>query len=93
MSTDFLDPLGRDPNDAACPQPAGLDEFGCHDPLRGAFEERRAGRDEEPSTAGAAVLVSIRVLFPDVREEAGEQRAMDRVGVGRHSVAVETQFV
>ncbi len=63
------------------PQPARLDELLGHDELRLLAEERRPGTDAEARAAGAGILPLLLVADADVREQAGEQRLVDRVGV------------
>ena len=65
----------------ARPQPARLDELLGHDELGLLAEERRPGTDAETRAARAGILPLLLVADADVREEPGEQRLVDRVGV------------
>ncbi len=78
----LLGPLRVDGGDRAGPQPRRLDELGGDDVLGPAPEEGRARADAEAGTAGPEVLAPHLVTDPDVREQAGEQGAVDGVPVG-----------
>ncbi len=73
----LLDPLGLDLRDAACVEPAGLDQFGGHHPAPGLLDERRAGPQMELDGARAEVVRLVVGLHADVAEQAGEQRQVD----------------
>ena len=96
VGADALDPLRLDPCHRARPEASGLDELRRHDPARRLLRQRRAGRDGEPGVVGAEELdeaaatgprvlpVSRRGLLrshPDLRQEPGQQRQVDGIGV------------
>ncbi len=81
-----LDPARVDPRRGAAPEPRRLDQLRDHHPARRLARERRPREDREPRAARAAVLPARGVLHAQVREEAGEQRDVDRLRLGRQPV-------
>ena len=73
----LLEPLRVDRRHRAREKAGGLDQLGGDDPLAGLLRPR-AGMHPELDAARAAVASLLLVLHPDVAEQPGEQRAMDR---------------
>ena len=81
MVAELLGPHRVDAGVDACPEAARLDELLGHDELGLLAEEGRPGTDAEARAARTGILPLLLVADADVREQAGEQRLVDRVGV------------
>ncbi len=78
-----LGPFRFDARDGPRPQPGRLDEFGGHQPARRLPEQRGAREDREPGAPRPLVLLLVGVPDTDVGQQAGEQRQVDVLRVGR----------
>ena len=63
------------------PETGGLHQLGGHHQLRLLLEQAGPGEDREAGVARAEVVAPVGVAQPDVREQPGQQRLVDRVGV------------
>ncbi len=81
VSTGALGPPRVDLRDPAGVELVGLDQLGGHHPRRRTSREHRTGRDHEPRLARTDELACLPIAHPDVREQAGEHRLVDVVGV------------
>ena len=87
-----LDPLRLDARGDAAPQPRRLDQLGDHHPGRRLGRQRRGGEDREARVASALVLAAARILEADVRQQAGQERGVDVVWLGRRPVAADADL-
>ena len=84
--------LGRvDHGVGAGPQPGRLDELGRHHPLGVPSVQHRAGLDDEAGVAGAEVGAVLPLPHAHVREQAGQQRPVDLVVLGRVLIDLQAQ--
>ena len=90
VSAHFLQPLGFDARDATGEELGRLGDLGRGDPLAGFLVERRSGVDQELDAARAEVVARILGLAADVAKQAGEQRTVDGVVIGRKLVFLPT---
>ena len=77
----LLGPLRLDAGDAAGVDLVRLDQLGGHHPVGRALGEHRAGGDHEAGLAGADEVTALAVAHTDVREQPGEERLVDEIGM------------
>ncbi len=77
MRPERLQPLRLDAGDTARIQAGGLHQLGGHDPAPGFFLQARARVDPETDAACAQVMPLL-ALEPDIAQQAGHERAVDR---------------
>ena len=82
MLSGLLGPERVDAGDVARPQPGRLDQLAGHDELRLLAKQAGTRGDPEAGAPRAEVLALHLVTGPDVRQQAGQERAVHRVQVG-----------
>ena len=79
VAGDRLDPFRLDAPGAARIQPRRFHELGREHPFRGLAGDARSGMQEEAHAACAVESVAILGALPDVAEEPGEERLVQRL--------------
>ena len=79
----LLDPPGVHLGHRAGEEPGGLHQLGGHHPVVGLAAQARARPDREARPARAGVLPTTLIPVPHIGQQPHQQRAVDRIGVGR----------
>ena len=87
----LLDPRGLDARDIARVDLRGLDLLGAHDPRGPRLELARTRVDEELRAVGAEILALLATVR-DLRQEPGEQRAVDRRVLSRLRIELQREL-
>ena len=87
-----LNPLWIDTRGDTPPQTAGFHQLGDHGPLRRLLEQTGAREDGETRVACAGKFLFIRILHPDMRQQAGQQGDMNFAVLCRFTVHRDAQL-
>ena len=87
-----LNPLRIDTRGDTPPQTAGFHQLGDHGPLRRLFKQPRAREDGETRVACAGKFLFIRILHPDMGQQAGQQGDMNFAVLRRFTVDRNAQL-
>ena len=74
-------PAGVDAGHIAGPQPGGLHQLRGHDVLWVGLRQCGAGEDHEFSVAGTLVFPGVNIPNTNMRQQPGQQRLVDRIGL------------
>ncbi len=95
VRAELFDPFRLDAGDGAGVGARGLGDLRGHQPLGAALVQTGAGKDMELAVARAEIGVLVALVLgleADVREQAGEQRAVDGIVLGRLLVLAEAHL-
>ncbi len=92
MLRHWFNPLRIDTRGDTPPQTAGFHQLGDHGPLRRLLKQTGAREDGETRVACAGIFLLIRILHPDMRQQAGQQGDMDFAVLRRFTVHRYTQL-
>ncbi len=91
VGAEALGPLRLHRRDAACPHPAGLHQLGRHHPPGWLLRQHRPRCDDERRAAGAAELPRVAISEAEVRQQPGEHRLVDVVGMAGARTSANTE--
>ncbi len=91
VGADPLRPLRLHRRHATGPHPTGLHQLGSHHPPWRSPRQHRAGGDDEGRATCAAKLSQVAVAEAEVRQQSGEHRLVDVVGMAGARTTAHTE--